>query len=283
MRHDTTGQANEVEIASLFDSECARYDAAYDAAGGHVLRARFNAVLDALGPGPGDVLDGGMGPGRLCVELDRRGWQVSGVDLSAGMVELARRRLPQAHERLVQGSIEALPFADGAFDAAAAMGVLEYLDDLPAALRELARVLRPGGLLVVTVPHPLSVEGLWRRHVWYPAIRTVKRALRSVSRSAPYRKPPAITERGLADAVRAAGMRPDPTSHVGYVLLPTGIGGWAGRTGLRLAQRLEGSRPRAARPFANQVVMLARTRDAPRASGGGVHDAGRRAEGGAAG
>ena len=83
----------------------------------------------------GRVLDVGMGTGRLCAELDRRGWEVSGVDLSPAMVVSARRRLPQLAERLVEGPIEHLPFDDESFDAVAATGVLEYAThDLAAPL-----------------------------------------------------------------------------------------------------------------------------------------------------
>lgn len=273
MRCDTTTSADESEIASLFDKESAAYDAAYDAAHGHVLRARFNAVVEALGPGPGEVLDGGMGPGRLCAELDRGGWRVSGVDLSASMVEMARLRIPHARDRLVQGSIEAVPFGDASFDAATAMGVLEYVDDVEAALRELARVIRPGGSLVVTIPHPLSVEVLWRRHLWYPAMRAVKRAVPGFSRSAPYRKPPTITERRLAHAVRAAGLHPSSSRHVSYAPLPIAFGGRVRRSGLRLAERLELTRPAVARPFANQVVMLARKHHHSAIGADGLSDA----------
>ncbi len=269
MQRVTAPGTDATEIASLFDSESARYDAAYDAPHGHVLRARFGAVVEALGPGPGDVLDGGMGPGRLCAELDRRGWRVSGVDLSIHMVDLARNRVPGARERLVQGSLDALPFADGSFDAVAAMGVLEYLDDPRAALRELGRVLRPGGSLVVTVPHALSLQGLWRRHVWYPAARAAKCAVPGFSRAAPYRKPPAITKRELTDALQTAGLRPAWIRHVGYVLLPSGVGGRGGRAALHWSSWLEAARPGAARPWANQVVILARRPDrADRASSG---------------
>ena len=66
-----------------------------------------------------------------------------GVDASAEMVALARERLPDARDRLAQGSVEELPFEDASFDAVAATGVLEYAD-VPRALGELARVLRPG-------------------------------------------------------------------------------------------------------------------------------------------
>jgi SAM-dependent methyltransferase len=250
-------ESDEVEVASLFNRECGRYDAHYDASRGRQLRARFDAVVDVLGPGPGQVVDAGMGPGRLCVELERRGWTASGVDLSEEMVELARTRLPHARDRLVQGSIYRLPFGDEGFDAVTAVGVLEYLHDVPAALRELGRVLAPGGRVVVSIPHAFYVHGIMRRHLWNPAVRAVKRAVPGFSRSAPYRMPPAITVRRLAEALRAAGLQPGPSRHVSYVLLPTLIGGRLGRTERRLAERFEHSRPNAARLFASQVVVLA--------------------------
>ena len=82
----------------LFDAEAARYDAAYDASGapGRALRDRLATVLELAGDGPGDVLDAGMGPGRLLAALERRSWRVSGVDVSAEMLALARARLPEA-------------------------------------------------------------------------------------------------------------------------------------------------------------------------------------------
>ena len=62
--------------------------------------------------------------------------------------------------------IESLPFADGSFDAVLATGVLEY-SELERALPELARVLRPGGLAVVSYPNPRNLYGLWKTRAWY--------------------------------------------------------------------------------------------------------------------
>ena len=102
------------------------------------------------------MLDAGMGPGRLTAELDKRGWTVWGVDGSANMVSLARARVPKAADRLLEARIERLPFGDDRFDAVVSTGVLGYVDDLEVALRELARVLRPGGRLVFSVGNGLA-------------------------------------------------------------------------------------------------------------------------------
>jgi ubiquinone/menaquinone biosynthesis C-methylase UbiE len=91
------------------------------------------------------VLEVGCGWGELA-ELVRRatGAQVVATDLSPRMVELARERGLDARVADVQD----LPFEDGAFDAVVAAWMLYHVPDLGRALRELARVLRPGGLLV---------------------------------------------------------------------------------------------------------------------------------------
>jgi ubiquinone/menaquinone biosynthesis C-methylase UbiE len=247
----------DAEVASLFDSDSRHYDEAYDAVRGHSLRARLAAVLEMVGPGPGSVLDGGMGPGRLCMELERCGWQAYGIDLSEEMVELARRRLPHARERLLQGSVEALPFEDDRFDAVVAMGVLEYVDDVPAVLRELERVLRPGGRIVVSIPNSRSAYGVARRHLWNPLIRRLKRTVGGFSRPAPYRMPPAIPQRRLIGGLRGAGLRPAGSRHVGYIAFPLAVAGRPCRGALRLAERIEAAQPHLARTLAHQLVVLA--------------------------
>ena len=112
-----------VEVAGFFDDFADTFDRAYGTrrAGGRVLRGRLEAVLELLPDAAGEVLDAGMGGGILCRELDRRGWSVAGIDVSRRMVELAHARLPHLSDRLVQGSILALPYDEASFDAAVAL------------------------------------------------------------------------------------------------------------------------------------------------------------------
>ncbi|SDL20568.1 Methyltransferase domain-containing protein [Glycomyces sambucus] len=113
------------------------------------------AVLDLAGDVAGRrVLDVGCGPGPLFASLRERGAEVTGVEPSAKMLELARGRLGD-DALLLQGDLnDPLPFADGAFDLAVASLVLHYLEDWSGPLAELKRVLVPGGRLVVAVNHP---------------------------------------------------------------------------------------------------------------------------------
>jgi SAM-dependent methyltransferase len=193
---------------SFFDAEAVRYDASYDSDdwAGRFLRARLDAVLQALGDGPGLVLDAGMGGGRLVAELDARGWTATGVDNSSRMVELALERLPQLAGRLLKADLEALPFPDESFDAVVATGALEYVGDLDRGLRELVRLLRPGGKAVLSFPNHRSPRSLWRRVALYPAARLIKRVL-PLRRSAPLRSSDPVMPRNFERALEGAGLR----------------------------------------------------------------------------
>jgi SAM-dependent methyltransferase len=117
------------------------------------------AVLDGLAvPADARILDAGCGSGRNMVDLARRG-RVWGVELAPSSLEAAVAR--QVGE-VRPGSLEdVLPFEDGSFDLALALDVLEHVGDDAFAMRELARVVRPGGRLVLTVP---QYAWLWGEH-----------------------------------------------------------------------------------------------------------------------
>jgi SAM-dependent methyltransferase len=197
-----------MSTSEFFDAEAARYDASYggDDWAGRFLRDRLEAALGALGDGPGDVLDAGMGGGRLAVELDARGWTVSGIDSSPAMVAIARARLPELSDRLLEADLAALPFPSGSFDAAVVTGAIEYVDDLGRGLAELERVLRPGGRAIVSFPNYRSAHALWRRFALYPTARLAKRVLPH-SRPAPMRPRHPISPRRFEEALEAAGFR----------------------------------------------------------------------------
>ncbi|MEV8609595.1 methyltransferase domain-containing protein [Amycolatopsis sp. NPDC051373] len=108
------------------------------------------------------ILDAGCGSGPLFAALRDRGAVVTGVDASAGMVELARRRLGAEADLRVADLADPLPFPDGEFDDVVGSLVLHYLQDWGPTLAELRRVLTPGGRLIVSVEHPFVITLMQR-------------------------------------------------------------------------------------------------------------------------
>jgi demethylmenaquinone methyltransferase/2-methoxy-6-polyprenyl-1,4-benzoquinol methylase len=94
----------------------------------------------------GHVLDVASGTGLVAAELLRRGFRVTALDQSSEMLAVARSRL-DGRADLVEASAEALPFSDGTFDHLTFTYLLRYVDDPGATLAELARVVRPGGVV----------------------------------------------------------------------------------------------------------------------------------------
>lgn len=102
------------------------------------------------------ILDAGCGSGPLFEALRERGALVSGFDKSAGMVEVAKRRLGADADLRVVDLAGPLPYADNSFDDVIASLVLHYLEDWGPTLTEIKRVLRPGGRLIASIDHPTA-------------------------------------------------------------------------------------------------------------------------------
>jgi len=119
-------------------------------------------------PADGVVLDAGCGGGRWLAWLHRHGRQTVGLDLHAPALLGLHRHVPQIP--LLQGLVTALPVRNNSLAAVISLGVVEHAEDGPdEALREFARVLRPGGRLLVSVPFCNPVRRFWmhplfRRH-----------------------------------------------------------------------------------------------------------------------
>lgn len=108
-------------------------------------------------PARAAILDAGCGSGRNMIELARHG-TVTGVELSPASVCLARER---GVGEVIEGSVLEMPFDAASFDLATSLDVIEHLQDDLSALRELRRVVKPGGALLVTVP---AYQWLWSGH-----------------------------------------------------------------------------------------------------------------------
>ena len=115
----------------------------------HALRERLLLDLFLSGQPGQAVLNAGAGQGSFSVRLARLGFEVTSIDDSQAAVDVLRKRLPGPVEL---ADVTAMPFTDESFDGAVLGEVLEHVPDDAGALSEVARVLRPGGVLAVSVP-----------------------------------------------------------------------------------------------------------------------------------
>ncbi len=136
------------DVAAMFDGVAERYDRTNTVLSFAQDRHWRRATRQALDLRPGErVLDLAAGTGVSTEELAASGADTVGVDISLGMLRAGRASRPEV--RLLAGDALALPFRDGAFDAVTVSFGLRNVQHTVAALRELARVTRPGGRLVV--------------------------------------------------------------------------------------------------------------------------------------
>ncbi|MEZ6196397.1 MAG: class I SAM-dependent methyltransferase [Planctomycetota bacterium] len=134
----------------------------------HGLERRIEEVMAAIDrdpPAPGArFLDLGCGSGIYCLHLRERGFVPLGADFSPGMLGRARAALDAVEGPgavpLVCADVLRLPFADGVFDGVVNVGVLQHIEDGATALREMVRVLRPGGRLYVVTLNKISLHGI---------------------------------------------------------------------------------------------------------------------------
>ena len=136
------------DVAAMFDEVAERYDLTNDVLALGQTRRWRKAVVDAVDPQPGErILDLAAGTGTSSVPFATAGAFVVPCDFSLGMLMVGKRRQPFLP--FVAGDGMQLPFRDGAFDAATISFGLRNIHDRMTGLRELLRVVRPGGRLVV--------------------------------------------------------------------------------------------------------------------------------------
>lgn len=146
----------------------------------HYHRYNWPAFLPLI-PAPGRAtLDLGCGEGRVGVALHRMGHRVTGIDSAPSLARLASET--GAYEEVVVGDAGSLPFAENKFDLVVAFMSLQDMDDGPAAVREAARVLAPGGRLVAAMVHPFASAHLSRDAAQRRSYFDVQRTLDEVER-----------------------------------------------------------------------------------------------------
>lgn len=248
----------KTQVQKLFDSLALEYVREREGKVSFVAQKRL--VIEMLAGVRGRMLEVGCGPAVMTPELVAMGFQVHGIDISGEMVRRARERMAgHPLERrccFALGDFERLQFPDGFFDAVLAMGVLEYLPDYGPALRSAARVLKPGGVAVLTVPSGISSYHLGRAA--YMALRHTARTLRGrppASEPKPHLCLPWLLDRELG----CAGLQKEDSAACNFVFFP--LKELQPRLSDSLNRALD---PMARRPFARllgaQYVVKARRR-----------------------
>jgi len=205
-------------------------------------RLEMDLVFELAGPLDGrSLLDVGTGDGTYALEAAARGAQATGIDIEQAMLGAAAERASerQLDVRFVPGRVEALPFEDATFDVALAVTVLCFVEDPSLAFREMARVLRPGGRLVV--------GELGRYSLW-----AASRRVRGWLGSRTWENAHFWSRAELKRHVRDVGLRVDATR--GAVHYPPSA---------RLARWLEDIDPRLSRAHAPGAAFLAIAADKP--------------------
>jgi SAM-dependent methyltransferase len=205
-------------VRTLFDRKAPGWSAKYDPDGR--LAGRLAQLVGAVGGhvnGGGELLDLGCGTGELARHLAAVGYRVTGCDIAPEMLRRARAA-DQAHAVRWIGldpRWHLLPLTSASLDAVVAASMLEYVSDPGGVLRECARVLRPGGILLCTVPdmvHPV-------RWLEWPLGLAARTPLSRVAQRAWPRLGPYVTYlrisrrrrvRWWREAARCAGLQPEP-------------------------------------------------------------------------
>jgi demethylmenaquinone methyltransferase/2-methoxy-6-polyprenyl-1,4-benzoquinol methylase len=169
------------EVAAMFDAVARRYDLTNDVLSLGQDRRWRTVVVDAVDPRPGErVLDLAAGTGTSSQPFADRGAQVVPCDFSLGMLQVGKRAKP--HLGFTAGDGTRLPFADATFDAVTISFGLRNIVDPDAGLRELLRVTKPGGRLVVCeFSHPTNRA--FRTVYMEYLMKTLPRVARTVSSS----------------------------------------------------------------------------------------------------
>jgi SAM-dependent methyltransferase len=114
-------------------------------------------LIAFIGRGKGEALEVGCGEGRVSRELKACGYRVTASDPVSELVNAAKKA--RSADDYVIASGTALPFEDARFDLIMAYNMLMDVEDVPATIKEIRRVLRPAGMLVISIVHPFSDRG----------------------------------------------------------------------------------------------------------------------------
>ncbi|HMD16671.1 MAG TPA: class I SAM-dependent methyltransferase [Terriglobales bacterium] len=218
-------QFAKTEVSGVFDRMASYY--AGERGQSPWFQAQLKIVLQMLDSERGLILDIGCAAGAEFEPLLARGFHIVGLDYSPEMLRLAGQRFstsPGVH--LCRADAEGLPFPDASFDHVVCLGVFEYLSTYDRCLEEIHRVLRPGGVAIISLPTSISLDRfsnnlfnitavpLWRAIRKLMGKRTSSQPVgRRWNRCIPWQVPARLRKHGLD---------PEDSAYSGFLLFPLG-------------------------------------------------------------
>jgi ubiquinone/menaquinone biosynthesis C-methylase UbiE len=179
----TAGSFRENKVAPAFDDQAAAYDRWYATPLGQLVDRVEKEAIFALLPELSSrrILEVGCGTGNITLPLACRGARVVGLDVTSPMLAAAQRRARQQGISLawIRGQADALPFPGHSFDGVISILALDFMADRPEVLREMVRVLRPGGFLVLALLNRYSLWTLnrilraWFKPSWWRGVQFI--------------------------------------------------------------------------------------------------------------
>jgi ubiquinone/menaquinone biosynthesis C-methylase UbiE len=269
---------HQEQADSYFDSRSSYWEEIYNAQSvqGVIHQQRMAVVLkwiDGLAlPRGSRILEVGCGAGLTMIELAHRGYVVDGIDSSEAMIDLALRNAIEAdvgdRVKVFRGDANSLPFADDMFTLVLAMGVIPWLESPSTAVREMARVVKPGSYVITNSDNLLRLSYLIDP-LRNPALAPLRSLLKRILEKARLRKPHAdsglvhmhttsymdrVFSQNRLKVEKAMMLGFGPFSFLGRTLLPDPLG-------IRLHHRLQALADRGVaglRSTGSQYVVLAR-------------------------
>ncbi len=225
-----------------FDRQSQEYSRKYDGrtSVSHSFLTRRQRVCELAADGKGGrALDVGCGPGIMAEHLTERGFEFYGVDISREMIHQAEAKYGgQKMCHFSTGRVEKLDFPDSYFDIVICMGLVEYIEDDVAAIKEVCRVLKPGGELIVTLPNRLSPYRIWSR-VFFN-----KKILDLIKRKILRKKAPTLFHREYREdaykgLLTAHGLEIMDTVYYNFNIMPFPLDRLLPRLSVSVSRRLE--------------------------------------------
>jgi ubiquinone/menaquinone biosynthesis C-methylase UbiE len=218
-------QFEKTEVSGVFDRMASYY--ADERGQSPWFQAQLKIVLEMIDSEQGLVLDIGCAAGAEFEPLLARGFRIVGFDYAPEMIRLAQQRFgasPAVH--LCRADAESLPFPDSSFDHVVCLGVFEYLSTYERGLEEIRRVLRPGGLAIISLPTRISLDRFSYNLINMTAVpvwRGIKRLRGKRTSGQPLgRRWNRCSPSQIPALLRKHGLNPESSAYSGFLLFPLG-------------------------------------------------------------